>query len=221
MDRMNGLDRFARSQRRWLGGLDMLDRPWYVLGGAPQPTLYPELARSYARVDINNSGLTADRLGLGPADLTIRRAKVNWTVHPTLSTHGLIWFTRTPASLLRLRLATKHRRVTAGSVMRIAKPDRFKVVAAVIGAEVRSVGSHGYPSNGIVAACYGLYFGVPEIVLTGVSLARQGHSYDTLNRPRRQVEEDTFALARLAGNARVATTEPELADATGMRLWTP
>jgi hypothetical protein len=213
-------DSFARQQERWLRKLGLLGRPWFVLGGAPEPTLYPELFASHARVDINNSGLTALGLGLGPADLTLRRSKVSWTVHPTLATRGLVWFTKTPAPLLRLRLLTKHRRVAADSVMQVAKPNRTELVARVIGDGVRSVGAYGRPSNGVVAACYALYFGVPEIVLTGVSLSRQGHSYDALGRPRKHVEEDALSLARLAQDPRVATTERELAEATGIRLWT-
>lgn len=209
------------THRRWLRKLGLLGRPWMILGGAPNPAIPPELVTTHARIDINNSGLTALDLGLGPADLTLRRAKANWAAHPALHTRGLIWFTATPAPLLWARLLVTHRRARVGSLMRMAKSDRSAVVERFVGEEVRAVGDQGKPSNGIVAACYGLAFDIPEIVLVGVSLSKQGHSYDKLGRPRKQIEEDTFALHRLAGNGRIATTEPELSEAAGIRLWRP
>jgi hypothetical protein len=212
------LDHFANGHRRWLRGLGLLDRPWFVLGGAPEPTLPTELVATHARVDINNSGRTAVALGMGRADLSIRRAKASWSAHPELDTRGLIWFTE--KNILLLRLELWHRRhASVDSLVRVKRTLRDALVAHVVGPEIKDVGKLGKPSNGIVAVCFGLYFGVPEIVLTGVSLTQQGHSYDQLNRPRKQVDEDLHVLQILSRDARVATTERELAVTTGLRLW--
>ena len=64
------------------------------------------------------------------------------------------------------------------------------------------------------------HLGVPEIVLAGFSFTRQGHSYDALERPRMQIEEDRFVLERLRSEPGLTTSEPELAINVGLRLWT-
>lgn len=213
--------RMHRRHEDWLRELGILGEPWLILGGAPNPVLPPELLEHHARIDINNSGLTAANLGLGPADITFRRAKAKWAAWPEFNTRGLIWFTRTPTPLLRFRLLTKHRKARVERLMRMPKADRTELVESFVGREIRAVGDQGKPSNGIVAICYGLAFGAPEVVIAGVSLSRSGHSYDKLGRPRKQVAEDTYALERLASDPRLSTTEPELADAMGLRLWRP
>ena len=98
--------------------------------------------------------------------------------------------------------------------------DREAVNLAMIGPEMIGIGELGKPSTGIAALCYGLFLGVPEIVLSGFSFARAGHSYDTLARPRMQIAEDRYALEMLRDDPRVATSEPELAADLGLRLWT-
>jgi hypothetical protein len=46
-----------------------------------------------------------------------------------------------------------------------------------------------------------------------------GHSYDQLQRRRRQVDEDAYVLERLKEHPAVFTTEADLAAETGLRLW--
>ncbi|WP_394891358.1 hypothetical protein ACG873_08720 [Mesorhizobium sp. AaZ16] len=212
-------DDFRDRQREWLDGLGVLNRPWLILGSAPSPILPEALLRSHARVDINNAGRTAQQLGLGDADLTFRKKTKPWSEHPTLRTRGLIWYHTAPVMLLYLRLLLLPR-VHVNTIMRIKRAERDTIVRAVAGISPRGVGDRGKVTNGVAALCYGLFVGVPEIVLAGFSLSKDGHSYNDVNRPRRQVEEDTLVLSQLRDRSEILTTEPSVAETIGIRLWT-
>jgi hypothetical protein len=208
---------FVARHRAWAAGLGLLDRPWLILGSAPDPTLPAALLASHARIDINNAGRTAQRLGLGRADLTVRAKHKTWREHRHLDTRALLWVHEIPALLLRLLLLTKPYR-HIGSLRTMSRGEREAMTAAVSGVSVQGVGDWGKVTNGVAAACYGLMLGVPAIVLAGLSLSKEGHSYDDLNRSRRQVREDAGVLAGLKGRPGLATTEADLASETGLPL---
>lgn len=209
---------YREQQRKWLASLGLLERPWLILGSAPSPTLPPQLLETHARVDINNAGRTADLLGLGPADLTFRKKSKPWSEHPALRTRGLIWYNTVPAFMLRLRLLALPR-TRVGKIMKATRSEREKIVEIVSNANPNEIGDRGKVTNGVAALCYALYVGVPQVVLTGMSLSKDGHSYNEVNRARRQIEEDAFILDKLRDRPEVLTTEPDLAFDTGIRLW--
>ncbi len=195
---------------RWLDKLGIRDRPWLILGSAPDPTLPPALTESHARIDINNAGRTAAALGLKRADLTVRARKKSWQEHPHIDTRGLLWMHTWPPALLRLHLIGKPYD-QIGSVMSLRRPERDAIVTHVAGASVEAIGDLGKVTNGVAMICYALLLGVPQIVLAGISLSKAGHSYDALGRRRRQVDEDAFVLERLRDRAELSTTESDLA----------
>jgi len=55
------------------------------------------------------------------------------------------------------------------------------------------------PSNGIFLALLALHLGARRILMSGFSLSRTGHAYNTLNLRRVHIEGDTLALRRIAG----------------------
>lgn len=211
-------DHFRETQRRWLAGLGILDRPWLIFGAAPEPTLPGDIVRTHARVDINNSGRTAQDLGLGPADLTFRKRSKPWAEHQDLNTRGLIWLRNAPLFLVKIELALR-RRAKVAALMRMSRGQRDIIVDLVAGTHLRDVGSRGKATNGIAAACYGLYVGVPEVVLSGVSLSKDGHSYNGVGRKRRQTDEDRLVLSKIKDAPNLFTTEPDLAEEAGLKLW--
>ena len=207
-------DREIRKLRAWLAALDLLDRPWLVLGSAPSPTLPSEIG-SYARIDINNAGSAAAALGLGRADLTIRAKTKSWTEHDQLDTRGLLWVHSLPARVLPMLLLGKPYR-HIGCVTRLRKMTRERMVMQVSSVSVENIGDRGKVSNGVAAICCALTMGVPKVVVAGISLRKTGHSHDQLGRKRLQVEEDAIVLRALSRHGRVFTTEPELAEDTGI-----
>lgn len=217
-DHRLSVERFAARHGKWLRSLGLIDRPWLILGAAPDPILPAALLRGHARVDINNAGKTAAMLGLDRADLTFRATKKSWTEHDKLDTRGLLWLRQDPSRFMRFHLWNRPH-LHVGSIDVLTMRDRDEIVRRVSGVSPNEVGDLGKVTNGIAAACYGLFFGVPEIVLAGISLSRTGHSYDGLGRQRLQIAEDALVLEALGKDRRLATTEPELADATGIRSW--
>ena len=77
------LDEIRDDHRSWLRSHGLLERPWFVLGSAPNPTIPPGIADRAALICINNVGIAASRLGLRPADLTFRN-KGGWPAPPIL-----------------------------------------------------------------------------------------------------------------------------------------
>jgi hypothetical protein len=212
--------KYRERQRQWLSELGILDKPWLIFGAAPSPTIPEGILASHARVDINNAGLKAQSLGLGRADLTIRKKSKSWKEHPTLSTRGLLWYHRRPTWMLKAQLLMMPK-VHVDSVMKVTRTERDAVVDIVAGKDVRSTGDVGKASNGIGAVCYALFVGVPEIVLCGISLSKQGHSYNELAKARLHVSEDALVLSRLNTRPELFTTEADLATERGIKLWRP
>ncbi|WP_139044044.1 hypothetical protein [Allomesorhizobium alhagi] len=212
------LSSLMSSHRSWLDRLGIRNKPWLVLGSAPDPTILPSMSKSHARIDINNSGRTAAALGFGRAALTIRARKKTWEEHRELDTRALLWIHERHPLTLRLKVLFRpHRHV--GSIAKVTPWEREELIAQVASTQLKGIGSLNKVTNGVFAVCYGLALGVPEIVIAGVSLSKVGHSYDQLQRRRRQVDEDAYVLERLKEHPAVFTTEADLAAETGLRLW--
>jgi hypothetical protein len=218
--RQSEAEKLREKHRKWLDPLGALDRPWLVLGSAPGPTLPAELVASSARIDINNVGRTAAALGLGRADLTIRAHRKSWAEHPDLDSKGLLWVSDYPTLWMRWQLS-RQKRARVDHLRSWHRKERDAIVEFVVGEPMEGVGNYGKATNGVAAACYGLFLGIPRIVLAGISAGLPGHSYDSLNRPRRQVEEDIFVLERIGRRRELMTTEATLAAAVDIALWKP
>ena len=190
-------------------------KPWLVLGSAPSPTIPPDLIGYCARVDVNNSGKTANALSLPPADLTFRKRKKSWEEHPYVRTRGLLWLHTKPLWFMYLKLLTMPQ-VRYKSLMRATKDEREAIVDVVSGGLPPDTGELGKVTNGVAAVCYGLFMGVPSVTLAGFSVTKMGHSYDDKGRIRRQIAEDTFVLTRLRERGNVFTTELELSEHIGL-----
>lgn len=212
------LSSLISKHRRWLDRLGIRNSPWLVFGSAPEPTVPPDISTTHARIDINNSGATAASLGLGRAALTIRARKKTWEEHRELDTRALLWIHERHPLTLRLKVLFRPHRFV-GSIAKVDPWDREELVAQVASTRLKGIGSLCKVTNGVFAVCYGLALGVPEIVIAGVSLSRAGHSYDQLQRRRRQVDEDFYVLERLKGHPALFTTEADLAAETGLKLW--
>lgn len=213
------LEDFRERHRLWLKKLGILDKPWLLFGSAPSPTLPPDLLAACARVDINNSGKTANALGLRPADLTFRKKKKSWDEHPYVRTRGLLWLHTRPLWVMHLKLLLKPG-VRYKSLMRATKAEREAIVNLMCGGLPTDVGDVGKVTNGVAALCYGLFLGVPSVTLSGFSLTVMGHSYNDKNSTRRQIAEDTYVLTKLRDRGDVFTTEAGMASAVGLPLVT-
>ena len=196
-----------------------MHKPWLIFGSAPNPTLPSGHLADWARIDINNAGRTAAALGLGRADLTIRTQRKSWAEWPDLDTRALLWTNRWPKLLMYMEMRRKSR-AQVGVLKRWPRGERERIVEHVIGASLTGVGQWEKATTGIAAICFALFVGVPRIVVAGMSLDANGHSYDKLARERRQINEDAFALDRLHDRPELFTTENTLVESARLRRWT-
>jgi hypothetical protein len=99
------LDRLRDEHRHWLSTRGLLDRPWFVLGSAPNPTIPPDITSRAALICINNAGTTAVRMGLPPADLTFRNNSKGWLALADCKVPLVLWVTnRNPLHILWKRM---------------------------------------------------------------------------------------------------------------------
>lgn len=210
------LQALRETHRRWLAKLKILDRPWLILGSAPNPTLPTDIVAHCARMDVNNAGKTANMLGLPAADLTFRKRKKSWEEHPDVRTRGLLWLHTRPLWVMRLKLLMKPS-VRYRSLMRATKEEREAIVDHVCGGMPTDIGETGHVTNGVAALCYALFMGVPSATLAGFSLTVMGHSYNEKGSTRRQIDEDAYVLSKLRERPEVFTTEEGLSASIGIR----
>jgi hypothetical protein len=213
------LDAVRDEHRRWLGRHGLLDRPWLVLGSAPEPTLPKDLVRHSALICINSAGATAARLGLPPADLTIRNKKKDWSALTNCKVPVMLWLCdRHQLAILWTRLIRKTGGL--GEIRTMGRYVRRAVDFSVLGdgtaEEPRSIGK---TSTGVFAAIYAQFVGVPGVALAGMSIDKQGYSYDSPPQGISHVAEDLFALRRIAERyPSIRTTETVIADSSGIPL---
>lgn len=204
--------------RGWLQGAGLLDRPWLVLASAPGPTIPAILPANLVHFHIKYAGHAAKALGLKGPDLTfLYEDPPTARIAGLTFDHVLALRSDTPSALSRGRrwLARDRRRV-----MVITDDERDAITDSVVGGVFRDVGAMPRPSNGVAMIAYAVFVGVPRILVAGLSVETDGHSYDPGGRVRRHKEEDRASLCELARIApQVETTEQGLARLTGLALF--
>lgn len=211
------LDTIRDDHRRWLAGHGLLDRPWFVLCAAPNPTIPAGITDRAALVCINNVGVVTSRMGLRPADLTFRNKNKEWKTLAGVKVPLVLWVCdRTPWEMRMKRFFDVKAKL--GEVRVMPRNDR----AAVYTHMLRDEGvteEVGKPSTGIFAVLYGLFVGIPEIILAGMSLDKKGYSYHAPRERMLHGVEDRFALETIAKKyPAVRTTEQIIADEIGIPL---
>ena len=201
----------------WLRRAGLAGRSWLIFGAAPEPVL-PRSPEEYALVFINNAALTARRLGLPDPDLTIRSRREHAEELRGFQTRNLLWLTR-KSRLLAPLAVRRSVPMRIGRLHVLSLDERDALVDHVFSEGIRSAGPMGKPSTGVTAVAYALFCGVPHIVLTGVSVSQDGHSYDARGAKHLHREEDRYALAEIARRKlAVKTSEAKLHEATGLPL---
>jgi hypothetical protein len=211
------LDRLRDEHRHWLSTRGLLDRPWFVLGSAPNPTIPPDITSRAALICINNAGTTAVRMGLPPADLTFRNNSKGWLALADCKVPLVLWVTnRNPLHILWKRMFI--RTAGLGEIKTLRRELRRAIDLHVLSSGSNDEEQIKKPSTGIFAITYALFVGVPEIILAGMSIDKKGYSYDAPRSRMLHSAEDRFALERIAaGYPSVRTSEPAIADETGIR----
>lgn len=211
---------FKRRHRNWLAGGGLLDRPWLFLASAPNPTLPVALPPRTAHVYIKFAAAAARARGMPDPDLAF------------VNDHAVDRQTGGAPCHRILALTSKRRKVVADRIvhalpftgsrpMRITDDERDRLLDAVLGNAFKGVGAMPRPSNGIALICYAILFDIPRLIVAGMSLTDDGHNNPNRKKFQRlHKEEDRASFEFFARHhPSIVTSEPELAELTGLPLF--
>ncbi len=206
---------------RWLEKAGLLGRPWLILASAPKPVLPSSLPPRTAHVYIKYAGHSGKERGLADPDLIFVNAHHIDRQTAGLHCHRVLALTSKNRKVIADRF--RHRiPLVAPRVMHLSDQERDRICTGILGDAFRGVGQMSRPSNGIALICYAIMFGVPKIVLSGMSLTDDGHNNPNRKKFQRlHKEEDKASLAHLATRfPSLTTSEPELSSLTGIPHFT-
>jgi len=170
---------------------------------------------------VNSSGFVAKELGLPDPKVTLlgafklvvpKNEEDRRALHGLRTEYLILIRHRLPVSRLLAESLLGMLHYHYKQFLTVGFWDRSYMIQKVTGKDLRV-------SNGIFAACYALYNGAPEIILSGFSLTMHGHYYSDQNRRRKCGNADLAALSAMRERGwAVKTSEPELAELTGLPL---
>lgn len=203
--------------RRWMRVRGLLNRPWLILGAAPDPTLSANLPDDVAYVYVKLSGRSAARRNMPGADLTFLPQKIDHAKLEGLSTGHILRMSR------HLTLATAARRLLQDVSIdecHLTNGERDRYILHTVGSLFGADGSEARPSNGIALVCFAIALGVPKIIMSGISLESNGHDYNREARRRKHVPQDLAALKVVSARfPQVVTTEDNLHRLAGVPVF--
>lgn len=200
----------------WLRARGLLDRPWFVLGSAPDPHVPQPFPPGIAHVHVKYAGHAARQYGLPAGDLTFLLAKTTKQQIDGLDLDAVLRLRKRHSLLTRIR---RDLPALGGNECALTHRERDAFIIGTLGSLFGVAGSEIRPSNGIALIAYAIAVGIPQIIVAGISLQSDGYAYDRSARIRRHLEEDRAALAVVAARySEVVTTEPELSRTTGIPL---
>lgn len=206
-----------KKHRAMLAKQGVLDRPWLIFGAAPDPTLPANIDPGTVLLCLNNAGATAAKLGLPPADITMRAWKKEWESVRGIKMPLMLWLTDKSWRRVTYERLWLPRQVK--KVRPLMRSERAAINDHVLGTEIAEVGIERKPSNGIFAIAYAIFLDVPKITFCGISTQKTGHSYNAADAPRRHIDEDLYALQHIArAYPHVYTSEPDMSEAAGLPL---
>jgi hypothetical protein len=209
-------------ERRRLRKYDILDRPWFILGSAPEPTIPEGITDHSALICINNSVVTAAQTGLRLPDLTFRARASDWQPVAGYTLPLVLLMNESPPfGWRRLLQNPPPPDVNVGKMLFMPRRVRRTIYTELLGSDLGDIGQKHKPSGGVFAMLYGSLVGIPQIIFGGFSLDRDGYSYSARPRVRAHRDEDHFAMKMIARTyPTVSTTEARISQKTGIPLHT-
>jgi hypothetical protein len=112
------------------------------------------------------------------------------------------------------------RKAKVGEIHSMTKSERDLICSHVLSGSAEETTPPGKPSMGVFAALLGVFTGVPEILIGGMSLDKQGYSYPLADGRVMHANEDRAALQLLASKfPALRTTERAIAQACNVPLY--
>lgn len=201
----------------------------FALGSAPDSFPPPAHSGTWQVVTVNGSQAVLERLGLHAAPImtlmnrSILKSSIasgvaarrvlrgRSTDHLVVMSHESNDKQRLIIALRLWWLGYRYRSLTV-----LDMRQRNQIMAALLG-DIYDESKP--PSNGIFLALLALYLGASRILMSGFSLSRAGHAYNTLDLPRRHLDADALALERIVAlGLPIYTNDGRFARESGLPL---
>ena len=178
----------------------------FALGSAPDSLPPPAGSGAWSVVTVNGSQVVLERLGLAalPVLTLMNRSVLKSSIRTGIAARAVLRGLSTRhLVVVSHKVGRKHRLLTAlrlawlryryRSLTLLSIEQREQIMASMLG---EAYDRNRPPSNGVFLALLALHLGASRILMSGFSLSRAGHAYNTLNMRRGHVDGDTAALRR-------------------------
>ncbi|NTF08092.1 membrane-anchored protein [Agrobacterium rubi] len=201
-----------------------------VVGSAPHSSMPVGFDRSYVTISINASQIVAKKWGVEKPDMTLMMFnQIEGTNTNAKEVRRVLNGERT-GTLYVLLWQHSVRRLKAGlgrfdymyDDVRVADRNRrVALVYAMTGKMNFEIDPHTKFSNGVIGVMLALQSGAEAVVIAGINPTSTGHIYNTENLRRNHSGPDLDALKGMQKKGLpVYTADPEVAEATGLPIWT-
>lgn len=205
--------------------------PAVVVGSAPVSHRPDGLDDTYCTITINGSQSATARWGIAVPDITMMMFnQIEGTAYNPREVRRVLRGQRTRALYLLLWRKNERERLERGlaafdygydDLYIVDRYERMALLDKVAGMLTLEIDAPSKCSNGINAVLFALHHGAPAVILTGIDPGSAGHAYNDTGMERLHVHMDSVVLQRLLAAGRpIYTADPEVADATGIPLWT-
>lgn len=225
---------------RFLSYLLTQPKPWkndsfsgrhvVVVGSAPVSSKPVDFDRSYLVMSVNASQVVAKDWGCQRPDISlmmfnqiegtntnaqaVRRVLAG---ESTAKLYVLTW----SHGLARLEKGLRNFNYRYDQLEVISRNRRVALVKAMTGKLNFEIVNEEKYSNGVIGVMLALNSGATRVIIAGINPASTGHIYNAENLRRNHSGPDLEALRHMQQKGLpVYTSDPEVAEATGLPLWT-
>lgn len=199
-----------------------------VVGSAPTAARPKDYDPSWRLICMNGSPAVANRLGLGVPDVVLMRGGLFGDRVVDREAQEALRGQRARTVLMRNmdgdRGPSEQRlREIEYSYERarsLTDCERVRIIHEALGLVTAVALGRKDISAGLICVMMAVALGKSPVIITGISLATQGHYYSASGVPRRHVRKDRIALRTVAKRgAELFTTDPALAADVGIPVW--
>lgn len=201
-----------------------------VVGSAPQSSMPLGFDPSYRTISVNGSQIVAKKWGVEKPDITLMTFNQIEGTNTNAKEVRRVLDGESTGKLYLLLWQHSKKRLVAGLTRFNYRCDdlyiagrnrRIALVHAITGKVNLEIERQAKFSNGVIGVMLALQSGAEAVVIAGINPASTGHIYNVENLVRGHSGPDLAALTEMRKKGLpVYTADPEVAEATGLPLWT-
>lgn len=224
------LGRSLRSLLRKPAKLPRISGDAFVFGGAPDPVVPAEILEYSTIVTANASQLTLERFGVVSPDITFMRPCLGDTRATSEMKRKALRGRRTGQLIVtarkgdpdchQLQSVLQENQYEYEDLLILDRAEALAIWNSVTKTKALFLLQNLYPSMGLRAILTCLAMGAGNVVVSGISLRKDGCSFSDLDYQRLHISHD-MDIFRIIQKLRlpVFVTDHELAEDTGLEVW--